>query len=115
GEEIYTFYKHALALVMPTFLGPTNMPLLEAEALGCPVICSNLKGHWEMLGEHACYVEPNNPESIYQGMKDHLQFIPRKPRINEVFNLTNAVKQIETNFLHLKPRRKTFGFNFNQY
>ncbi|RYD72824.1 MAG: glycosyltransferase, partial [Sphingobacteriales bacterium] len=39
--EIYSFYKNALALVMPTFLGPSNMPLLEAEALGCPVICTD--------------------------------------------------------------------------
>jgi glycosyltransferase involved in cell wall biosynthesis len=114
-EEIYSFYKHALALVMPTFLGPTNMPLLEAEALGCPVICSNLKGHREMLGEYACYVEPNDPQSIYKGMKDHLQPLQKKPRINEVFNISNTVKQIEASFLKLKSRRKTFGFNFKQY
>ncbi|MFC3559915.1 glycosyltransferase [Pedobacter jamesrossensis] len=41
NEELNVFYKNAISLVMPTFMGPTNMPLLEAQALGCPVICTD--------------------------------------------------------------------------
>jgi glycosyltransferase involved in cell wall biosynthesis len=115
NEEIYSFYKNALALVMPTFLGPTNMPLLEAEALGCPVICSDLKGHREMLGENAWYVEPDNPESIYEGMLHHLPSVLKVPHTNAVFNIENALQQIEANFLKVKAKRKAFGFNFQQY
>ncbi|MDB5205619.1 MAG: hypothetical protein JWR72_694 [Flavisolibacter sp.] len=115
SEEVYSFYKNALALVMPTFLGPTNMPLLEAEVLGCPVICSNLEGHREMMGENACYVKPDDPQSILDGMIKHIEAKPTKPRNNAVFNIANAVRQIEANFLKLKPRRKTFGVNFNQF
>jgi glycosyltransferase involved in cell wall biosynthesis len=115
AEEIYSFYKNALALVMPTFLGPTNMPLLEAEFLGCPVICSNLEGHREMLGDNACYVEPADPQSIFDAMVKHVEAEPKKPRNNAVFNIGNAVRQIEANFLKLRPMRKTFGTNFNQF
>jgi glycosyltransferase involved in cell wall biosynthesis len=115
ADEIHSFYKNALALVMPTFLGPTNMPLLEAEFLGCPVICSNLVGHREMLGENACYVEPDDPQSILDGMIKHVEAEPKKPRTNAVFNIGNAVRQIESNFLKLMPIRKTFGTNFNQF
>ena len=37
-EEMKVLYTNALALVFPTLLGPTNMPILEAIACGCPVI-----------------------------------------------------------------------------
>ena len=49
---------------MPTLLGPTNMPLLEAACLDCPVICSDLEGHREMLGDYALYFNPYSPEDI---------------------------------------------------
>jgi len=32
-EEVFALYKNAIAVVMPTLLGPTNMPLLEAHAV----------------------------------------------------------------------------------
>ena len=37
-------YAGARALVMPTFFGPTNIPILEAWALGCPVLTSDIRG-----------------------------------------------------------------------
>jgi glycosyltransferase involved in cell wall biosynthesis len=114
NEEVYSYYKNALALVMPTFLGPSNMPLLEAEALGCPVICTDLPGHREMLGEGAYYVQPDDPLSICSGLEAHIHPREHLPRTNSVFNLENAVKQIEANFLKLKARRKTFGYQFKE-
>ena len=59
-EEIASFYKHALALVMPSYLGPTNIPLIEAREFNCPVLCSDLDGHKEILGSEAIYFPPNN-------------------------------------------------------
>jgi glycosyltransferase involved in cell wall biosynthesis len=115
NEEVYSFYKNALALVMPTFLGPSNMPLLEAETLGCPVICTDLPGHREMLGDRAFYVQPQDPQSICSGLEAHIHPRQHVPRVNTVFNLENAVKQIETNFLKLKARRKAFGYQFKEF
>jgi glycosyltransferase involved in cell wall biosynthesis len=43
-EDIPCFYRNARALVMPTFFGPTNIPPLEAIALGCPVAVSDIYG-----------------------------------------------------------------------
>ena len=114
-EEIYSFYKNALALVMPTFLGPSNMPLLEAETLGCPVICTDLPGHREMLGDNAFYVLPTDPESICSGLEAHMHPRQVSPKKNQVFNLEKALKQIEGNFLMLKGLRKTFGYQFKGY
>jgi glycosyltransferase involved in cell wall biosynthesis len=57
-------YTRAVALVMPTFFGPTNLPPLEAMAVGCPVIVSGIYGMPEQLGDAAEYVDPNSVESI---------------------------------------------------
>ena len=37
AEDIPALYEHAIALVMPTYFGPTNLPPLEAFSVGCPV------------------------------------------------------------------------------
>jgi len=48
-EDIVFFYKNALAMVFPSFLGPNNLPLLEAIAFGCPLIYSNIPGHIDQM------------------------------------------------------------------
>ncbi|RJR42645.1 MAG: glycosyltransferase family 1 protein [Desulfobacteraceae bacterium] len=57
-------YGEALAMVMPTFLGPTNLPILEAFATGCPVIASDIPGARELVGDAAILIDPGNPEEI---------------------------------------------------
>lgn len=56
--DIPEFYRRARALVMPTFFGPTNIPPLEAFALGCPVAISGIYGMKEQLGDAAIYFDP---------------------------------------------------------
>ncbi len=68
-EEIKILYDSALALIMPTFIGPTNMPILEALASGCPVICSALEGHRAMAKDGALYVKPDDPYDIAEKIK----------------------------------------------
>lgn len=63
-EDIYSLYKNALALVMPTYFGPTNIPPLEAFLIGTPVIYSDLPGLREQLGNAAIFCDLNNPESL---------------------------------------------------
>jgi glycosyltransferase involved in cell wall biosynthesis len=114
-EILFTFYKNTVALVMPTFLGPTNIPLLEAQAIGCRVICSDLKGHREMLGDSAIYVDPKNPDDISKAMQSSLKSLKEEASLaNPVFNIDNAVKQIEKNIREISSRRKTFGLDFLQ-
>jgi glycosyltransferase involved in cell wall biosynthesis len=61
-EDLVALYRQALALVFPTFFGPENLPSLEAFALGCPVITSNIPGHDDQLGDAAILVDPLRPE-----------------------------------------------------
>jgi glycosyltransferase involved in cell wall biosynthesis len=62
--DLVDLYRHALALVFPTFFGPDNLPPLEAFSLGCPVIASKLSGAQEQLAEAALLVNPQSPEDI---------------------------------------------------
>jgi glycosyltransferase involved in cell wall biosynthesis len=62
--ELKWLYQNSSGLVMPTFLGPTNMPLIEAAHFSCPVACSNLEGHIEQLGDYAYYFDPKDFKDI---------------------------------------------------
>jgi glycosyltransferase involved in cell wall biosynthesis len=68
-EELIWLYRHARAMVMPTFFGPTSIPPLEAFVLGCPVAISNVYGHVEQLGSAALYFDPGNVDQIASVVK----------------------------------------------
>ena len=50
-ETLVYLYKNALAMVYLTYLGPNNLPPLEAAAFGCPLLYSNIPGHLEQMGD----------------------------------------------------------------
>lgn len=62
--DMPAIYAEATALVMPTFFGPTNIPVLEAWSLGCPVITSDIRGIREQAGDAALLVDPRSSEAI---------------------------------------------------
>jgi glycosyltransferase involved in cell wall biosynthesis len=67
--EMAPLYRHAFALIFMTFFGPDNFPPLEAMALGCPVIASNVSGAKEQLADAAILVDPRQPEAIALAIK----------------------------------------------
>jgi len=69
NEDLIALYRKAVALVMPTFFGPTNIPPLEAFALGCPVITSNVYGIPQQVGDAALLVDPNSYDDIADKIK----------------------------------------------
>jgi len=62
-------YGGAVALVMPTFFGPTNLPILEAWAAGCPALTSRIRGVEEQAGSAAILVNPNSADEIADGIR----------------------------------------------
>lgn len=62
-------YRAARALVMPTFFGPTNIPQLEAFALGCPVATSRIYGIPEQVGDAALLFDPSSVDEIYDAIE----------------------------------------------
>jgi glycosyltransferase involved in cell wall biosynthesis len=63
-EDVSALYRGALALVMPTFFGPTNIPYLEAWSLGCPVITSNVRGLPDQVGDAGLLVDPRDESAL---------------------------------------------------
>jgi glycosyltransferase involved in cell wall biosynthesis len=68
-DELAALYAGARALVMPTFFGPTNIPLLEAWALGCPVLTSDIPGVREQMGDAALLVDPRRVDQLADGIR----------------------------------------------
>jgi glycosyltransferase involved in cell wall biosynthesis len=67
-EDMSGLYAAAQALIMPTFFGPTNIPVLEAWAFGCPVLTSDIRGIREQAGDAAILVDPRSIDGIADGM-----------------------------------------------
>jgi glycosyltransferase involved in cell wall biosynthesis len=68
-QDIAALYAEARALIMPTFFGATNIPPLEAWALGCPVLTSDIRGIRQQAGEASILVDPKSVEALAEGMR----------------------------------------------
>ena len=72
--QITYLYRHAIGMVMPSYFGPTNIPPLEAMALGCPVAVSSKYAMPEQVGNAGLLFNPDSPleisECIYKIWKD---------------------------------------------
>lgn len=65
-QEMPYLYHQALALVMPTYFGPTNIPPLEAFAYSTPVCYSDLPGLRDQVGNAAFLLDLSSPETLAQ-------------------------------------------------
>jgi glycosyltransferase involved in cell wall biosynthesis len=61
-------YKKALAMTFVSLLGPNNLPPIEAAALGCPALVSDLPGHRQQMGDAALYVNATDWRSVAKGI-----------------------------------------------
>jgi len=68
-EVLGTLYRRALALAFPTLYEGFGLPILEAMALGTPVVTSNYGAMSEVAGDAAELVDPLKVESIRQGLQ----------------------------------------------
>lgn len=71
--EVSVFYQHCLAMVMPSYFGPSNMPPLEALKLGAPVVYPDTPENRLFLGDAALYVDLNNVSSLTSLLKSLLR------------------------------------------
>lgn len=68
-ENLIYLYRHAVGMIMPSYFGPTNIPPLEAMALGCPVAVSNKYAMPEQVGKAGLLFNPDSPEEIADCIK----------------------------------------------
>src|SRR5262249_3767166 len=67
--DLVALYRNAFVMTYVSLFGPDNLPPLEAMALGCPVIASNVSGSEEQLGDVALRVDASRPEAIAAAIK----------------------------------------------
>ncbi|TSC66696.1 MAG: Uncharacterized protein CEO21_99, partial [Microgenomates group bacterium Gr01-1014_80] len=68
-KDLPALYSGAIALTFPSLFEGFGLPILEAQASGCPVLTSNISSMPEVAGKGALYVNPNSTESIIEGIR----------------------------------------------
>lgn len=81
-EDVPECYRRALALVMPTFFGPTNIPPLEAMAAGCPMAVSNIYAMPEQVGDAALLFDPESVDEIADAIRRLVSDGPLRQRLS---------------------------------
>ena len=67
-KEVPYFYRQSVALVMPTYFGPTNIPPLEAFSLGCPVCYSDFLAAGDQINDAVFPIDLEDPESLARAL-----------------------------------------------
>lgn len=71
-QELATWLRHARALLFPSFAEGFGMPLVEALALGTPVVASRLPVFQEVAGDTPDYLSPIDGAGWMQAVHDYL-------------------------------------------
>ncbi|MEM2045929.1 MAG: glycosyltransferase family 1 protein [Candidatus Bathyarchaeia archaeon] len=72
-EELMILYRNAIALIYPSLYEGFGLPVLEAMANECPVICSSTSSLPEVAGEAAIFFDPYSVESLKEGIVELLR------------------------------------------
>lgn len=75
--ELALMMRNARALVFPSLYEGFGLPLVEAQALDCPVIASDRASIPEVAGEGAIYFDPTRPEDAVARVRE-LDAVERK-------------------------------------
>ena len=69
-KKLYQLYKSSIIFIFPSIYEGFGLPLVEAMANGCPVICSKNKVFEEIAGDAVEYFDPTNLESFKEKVED---------------------------------------------
>ncbi len=104
-EALAVLYSGARALVYPSYYEGFGLPVLEAMACGCPVICSNRASLPEVTGEAGLSCNPDEPACFADAIQsvftdDSLYSALSKISLNQAlkFSWTTAVEQTLSHF-----------------
>jgi glycosyltransferase involved in cell wall biosynthesis len=68
--RLKALYQSATALVLPSFAEGLGLPVIEAMALGTPVIASDIPAIREAAGDAGILVDPRSPEALASAMSE---------------------------------------------
>ncbi|MFC1700983.1 glycosyltransferase family 4 protein [Patescibacteria group bacterium] len=67
-QQKWQLLKEADCFVFPSFYEGFGMPILEAQKIGCPVVCSNISSMPEVAGDGVALINPKSIEEISDGI-----------------------------------------------
>ncbi len=68
-QDLPALYRGAKALLFPSLFEGFGLPILEAQACGCPVVTSNISSMPEVAGKGAILVNPYSVDDIVNGIR----------------------------------------------
>lgn len=89
-NKLASFYKYAEMFVFPSLYEGFGIPILEAFACKCPLVCSNTSSLPEIAMDGAEYFDPYSEESIAKAIKIVLDNTQRKKVLIE-----NGIKRLK--------------------
>jgi glycosyltransferase involved in cell wall biosynthesis len=109
-EELAELYRGAVALVMPSLYEGFGIPVIEAMACGCPVVCSDIPAFREVAGEAALLFAPGDARGMAEAVLRLLhdqdfrrQLAARGTRRAGLFSWTRCAER------HLEIYREAYG------
>ena len=92
-SEMRLAYEAADAVVYPSLCEGFGRPCLEAMAVGAPLACSQLPVFNEVAGNYANYFDPDNAQSIAEGISRALQEGKRSPFIDSRYEIDSVQRE----------------------
>ncbi|MGH9928228.1 MAG: glycosyltransferase [Pyrinomonadaceae bacterium] len=70
GDELIDLYRSVDACIFPSICESFGLPLVEAMAMGKPLICADRAYAREICQDYSKYVDPDRPDELVQLWKD---------------------------------------------
>jgi len=112
-EELLRHYHDADAVAFPSTYEGFGLPILEGQAVGKPVLTSNLSPMKEVAGDGACLVDPYDVISIRSGLlriikeKEYREQLVKAGLVNAArYSLTAIVERYASLYRELLEKKK---------
>ncbi|MBK9797937.1 MAG: glycosyltransferase family 4 protein [Holophagaceae bacterium] len=98
---------NARALLMPSLYEGFGMPIAEAMAVGCPVICSDIPPFREIIGEEPALFHGTDEASIYNAYRSYVttQQVSRWTQSKDGAELRFTWERSASRFIHVLENR----------
>ena len=121
NDELLNLYNESSCVVMPSYIGPAQLPVLEAIELGKPVFIPDREGFGKFYGNFAKYYVPNEVEDLAHKLVlliqnsinladvingkcsqpklslDQSDFLRYKKKLDDIISITSTYRSVQDN------------------